>query len=136
MQGQREILVVDDDPKVTELLQRGLGQRGFLVHTLPSPFGLLARLSQGDVPDLLLLDIHLPGLMGDSLLMKLRKQPEFAHLQLPVVFISGLSQMRLRAAAERSQADGWLEKPLQLDLVQSTILKLLPNEKKLRAKTG
>lgn len=136
MQKPAEIWVVDDDRRVTNLLGRGLSARGFQVQTLQSPFGLLGRLSQGVPPDLLLLDIHLPGLMGDSLLQKLRKLPEFCHLRLPVVFISGLSQVRLRAAAARAQADGWLEKPLQLELVEQTIRNLLKQTRGPHAQAG
>lgn len=126
-----EILIVDDDPRVNARLARQLQERGFETITLKSAFGLLATLSRGQLPDLVLLDIHLPGLSGDSVLQKIRSTPEFSHIKTPVIFISGLSPERLEAIGQRCGADAWLSKPVDIDLLNHTIKELLAGSETL-----
>ena len=120
-----EILIVDDDPRVINALAKQLGERGYTIRTLTSAFGLLALLREGKAPDVILLDIHMPGLTGDSLLQKIRSSPDFEHVKTPFIFVSGLSPERLEAVGKRAGANGWLSKPVDLDMLCEKIASLI-----------
>ena len=118
-----QLLVVDDEPRVTEDLAHRLRELGYEVRTLDSPFGLLAEL-RGTQPDVVILDIHMPGLSGDSLLQKVRASPEYAHVTAPFVFVSGLSPERLESVSRNAGADAWLSKPVDIQRLQGILQRL------------
>jgi CheY-like chemotaxis protein len=61
-----KVLVVDDDAEMLRMLTRLLGSRGHRVETCHGPFGASA-LALREKPDVILLDLHMPGLGGDAL---------------------------------------------------------------------
>jgi CheY-like chemotaxis protein len=61
-----KLLVVDDDAEMLRMLTRVFGSRGHQVETCHGPFGASA-LALREKPDVILLDLHMPGLGGDSL---------------------------------------------------------------------
>ena len=80
------ILVVDDEPVVLEALEALLLKEGHQVLTAPD--GEVAiRLAQAERPDIILLDLHLPGLSGFEVVNRLREIPELAAV--PVIAFSG-----------------------------------------------
>lgn len=82
----RTVLYVDDEPDIREVVELSLGLAGDLsVHTCDSGEEALDLLPQ-IVPDLILLDVMMPGLDGPGTLVKLRELPGFA--QTPVVFMT------------------------------------------------
>jgi CheY-like chemotaxis protein len=82
----KTVLYVDDEPDIREVVELSLGLAGDLsVHTCGSGEEALDLLPQ-IVPDLILLDVMMPGLDGPSTLTKLREFPGFA--QTPVVFMT------------------------------------------------
>lgn len=81
--GRARVLVVDDDPMTLRFVREALGTAGFTPLTTSDPREL-ARLIETERPDLLLLDLVLPGTDGIDLMKRL---PELADL--PVIFISG-----------------------------------------------
>jgi signal transduction histidine kinase/DNA-binding response OmpR family regulator len=80
------ILVVDDEPVVLEALEALLRQEGHQVLTAPDGGGAI-RLAQAERPDIILLDLHLPGLSGFEVVNRLRQMPELAAI--PVIAFSG-----------------------------------------------
>jgi two-component system, OmpR family, response regulator len=80
------LLYVDDEPDIREVVEMSLGlAEGLQAHTCESgeqALELLPRI----VPDLILLDVMMPGLDGPSTLLKIRELPGFAHT--PVVFMT------------------------------------------------
>lgn len=77
------ILVIDDDPAVTSLLRRGLGYEGYKVEVADNgPVGL--SLAREHSPDLVILDIMLPGMSGHEVLKRLR----MVDYKLPVIFLT------------------------------------------------
>jgi DNA-binding response OmpR family regulator len=61
-----KLLVVDDDTDVLRMISRLLKHRGHVVHTCSSPFGVSAAIMR-EGPDLVLLDVMMPGLSGTTL---------------------------------------------------------------------
>jgi DNA-binding response OmpR family regulator len=82
------VLVVDDDPVIVRLLEVNLGLEGYEVETATRGEQALERASETN-PDLLILDVMMPGLDGWDTCRRLREQPRFADT--PVVFLSARS---------------------------------------------
>src|SRR5829696_1192857 len=76
-------LVVDDDQSVTSVLKRGLSYEGFAVDTAPSGPDALA-LARERYPDLVILDIMMPGMDGLEVLRRMRA----ADPQLPILMLT------------------------------------------------
>lgn len=105
--SNRKILIVDDEPKVMRFIEISLKLRGFEVVTLAS--GKQA-LDQFDAlkPDLLLLDIIMPGINGFEILQKLR-----SYSNIPVIAYSASELNRQKALV--SGADNFVRKPFYPD---------------------
>ncbi|WP_044875225.1 response regulator [Pseudomonas sp. LFM046] len=105
MAEQISILVVDDDEAIRELLLDYLGGQGYQVHAVADSGQLRARLAEA-LPDLVLLDVGLPGEDGLSLARYLRE-----HHDLPVIMVSGAGTPLDRIVGLEVGADDYLAKP-------------------------
>jgi DNA-binding response OmpR family regulator len=88
-----KVLIVDDDLDVTRMLTRMLEHRGHVVQSSASPFGVSAIVLR-DPPDLVILDVMMPGLEGPALAdlihnLPLKKKPQ-------IVLWSAMDEDRLR----------------------------------------
>ncbi|MFK7984852.1 MAG: response regulator [Sandaracinaceae bacterium] len=101
------ILLVDDDPRMTRITARVLEKAGFEVESTNHSFGVL-NLVAVSRPDVVVIDLKMPGLRGTELLELLRADPELAGTR--VVLFSGVVEHELRAYAESANADGYLHK--------------------------
>ena len=108
------VLIVDDDVDGCRPLARLLevaGHRPFFVHDGRAALSLLDQLR----PDMILLDVMMPGLNGIDVLKTIRSHPK--HRDLPVVVFSALSDEETRTAALNSGAQEYLVKS-QADFTQ------------------
>jgi putative two-component system response regulator len=112
------ILVVDDTVENLALLTRMLKDCGYLAR--PVPNGRLAlQAARSDVPDLILLDITMPEMDGYEV-CKLLKQDE--HLrEIPVLFISALSQTSEKLKAFEVGGVDYITKPFQFEEVKARV---------------
>jgi len=100
----RRILVVDDDHIHLLTTAELLEDEGYEVLVQGSPFGATERIMVTR-PDVVLLDVNMPGLSGESLLPLLKARPQTRAT--PVVLLSSNDESALRAAALRLGADGY-----------------------------
>ncbi len=112
------ILVVEDDRRVADFLERGLRAEGHVVHVARSgPEGLACaqRLhrerSSADAPVVVLLDVMLPGLSGLEVCQRLRA----AGVDLPLLMLTALGTVEDRVAGLRLGADDYLPKPFAFE---------------------
>jgi CheY-like chemotaxis protein len=122
MQTRPRIMIVDDEPDFLFIVRQWLEPR-FEVVPLPDGQGLL-ELLDGLRPDLLLLDVNLPGENGFRLCRKVLAEPRFQ--KLPVVFLTascGEKSMRENVSAGGS---AYLTKPLDRETLLFKLDELLP----------
>jgi two-component system phosphate regulon response regulator OmpR len=110
MAAAPRVWVVDDDPELRRMLATYLGDLGYEVRTLQDGAQLLARL-QGQRPDLLVLDVMLPGEDGLTLLRRLRDGGD----NLPVVMLTARADGVDRIIGLEQGADDYLAKPFLPD---------------------
>ncbi len=100
------ILVVDDDLRLRDLLQRYLTEQGFAVHTVSDAAGMDKQLARERV-DLLVLDLMLPGEDGLSICRRLRGGKEM----LPIIMLTAKGEDVDRIVGLETGADDYLPKP-------------------------
>jgi len=100
------ILVVDDDLRLRDLLQRYLTEQGFAVHTVPDAPGMDKQLARERV-DLLVLDLMLPGEDGLSICRRLRGGKN----TLPIIMLTAKGEDVDRIVGLEMGADDYLPKP-------------------------
>ena len=113
-----DILIVDDMPANLRLLSNMLTEQGYNVRM--SPDGELALLyAQGTPPDLILLDVNMPGLSGYEVCRQLKADPRTADV--PVLFISAQDQTEDKVKAFTSGGVDYITKPFQLEEVLARV---------------
>ncbi len=103
------VLVVDDTPQNVKLLADILGAKGFVAITAASGEEALAKLA-AERPDLVLLDVMMPGLSGYDVCRRIRAEP--ATALLPVVLVTSLDPHQERVKGIEAGADDFLSKPI------------------------
>jgi DNA-binding NtrC family response regulator len=113
---QRTILVVDDEAAQRRLLGGFLQSLGFRVTEAASAEDALTAIAQ-QAPDMVLLDVRLPGMSGIEALGEIRR----LAADLPVLLITAFADLRQAVAAMKSGADDYLSKPVDLDELEAAI---------------
>ena len=104
----RSIFLVEDDADISRALSLRLGAAGYRVTTAAD--GILAVQGFEDLrPDLVVLDVSMPGNSGFEVARRLREHPALAAT--PLIFITASKRPGLRERAERLGAIGFFEKP-------------------------
>ena len=98
---QYKILIVDDEPMLTELLADYLGDVGYLPYTATDSVNAMEKLKIS--PDLILLDLMLPGLNGEELLPQIKN--------LPVIVVSAKADVCGKVELLRGGAADYITKP-------------------------
>ena len=103
------IMVVEDDADINQLLARILRQANYQVTQAFSGSEAALRLSQ-ETPDLILLDLMLPGMSGEALLEKLRSEDA---LNVPVLVLSARNAVSDKVSLLKRGADDYITKPFE-----------------------
>jgi FixJ family two-component response regulator len=117
---QRHVFIVDDDAQALRAFARILRVEGFAVDTFPSASEFLKH-TPIDAPSCLILDLKLPEIDGLQLQQLMRN----AHVDIPIIFVSGYGDVSSTASAMRFGAVDFLEKPVEdsrlLDAVERAV---------------
>jgi two-component system nitrogen regulation response regulator NtrX len=108
--SHEEILVVDDEKNIRGSLEGILKDEGYRVRAVATAEELLKHVGQA-LPDLVILDVWLPGMDGLQALEELKR----LHSELPVIMISGHSTVEAAVKATKLGAYDFIEKPLSLE---------------------
>lgn len=113
------ILVVDDDPKITQLLRRALTLEGYTVQTAASGEEALQSASARP-PDVVILDILMPGVDGLEVCRRLR-----AASDMPILLLTAKDEVSDRVRGLDSGADDYVVKPFALEELTARLRALL-----------
>ncbi len=117
---QARLLVVDDEPNIRELLSTSLRFAGFEVHTAADGEQALV-LAEKLRPDLLVLDVMMPGLDGFAVTRRLRERGR----DTPVLFLTAKDDVADRVAGLTMGGDDYVTKPFSLEEVVARIRAVL-----------
>ncbi len=104
----KKVLICEDEPHLVEALSFVLEREGFAVSAVLDAAGLLPSL-RGQRPDVLILDVMLPGASGFELLRQIRADPALAGVAVMILTAKG--QLQDRRTAEEIGADAFMTKP-------------------------
>ncbi|HEX4634878.1 MAG TPA: response regulator, partial [Rhizomicrobium sp.] len=132
------VLVVDDILSNVKLLEAKLTAEYFEVMTAFNGLECLSKMEQA-VPDIVLLDVMMPGMDGFEVCRRIKTDPRTAHV--PVVMVTALDQPSDRVAGLEAGADDFLTKPVDdsalFARVRSLVrLKMMTDELRMRESTG
>ncbi len=108
--GQRRVALIDDDPVVRTTVRAILAGAGYTPQEYASGEEALAAMPEA-IPDLVLLDIRMPGLDGFEVFERLRKISELA--EVPVIFLTASEDQETIVRLFREGADDYLGKPVR-----------------------
>jgi two-component system, OmpR family, response regulator MprA len=116
----RRIVVIDDDPAITSVLKRGLAYEGYTVDVASSGEDGLALVRES-VPDVMILDIMMPGIDGLEALRRLRA----VDAQLPVLLLTAKDAPEDEVRGLQSGADDYVVKPFTFAVLLAHVQALL-----------
>jgi len=119
--GAALVLIVDDDAAVREAVRLVLPRRYDLID-LPDG-GEFMNTVEAYEPDLIILDVHMPGEDGLSLCRRLRARPEFSHI--PVLFLTVMDEKACFLKLLEVHGDAYLPKPFDPASLVDTVERLL-----------
>ncbi|MFZ5608449.1 MAG: PleD family two-component system response regulator [Pseudomonadota bacterium] len=132
------VLVVDDVPPNVKLLEAKLTKEYFDVLTATSGLEALA-VAQRELPDIILLDVMMPGMDGFEVCRRLKADPAVSHI--PVVMVTALDQAEDKITGLEAGADDFLTKPVKEVALYARVrslvrLKMMMDELRNRAVTS
>jgi len=118
----QKVLLVDDEPDIIELLKYNLEREGYQVSTALNGRDAL-KVAKADRPDLIVLDIMMPGMDGVEVCNQLRQLPEFKHTL--ITFLSARGEDYSQIAGFEAGADDYITKPVRPKVFISKVKALL-----------
>ncbi len=118
VQEPYRILIVDDDQELSELHAAILKEHGMVVRVVNDPMQILKHMV-GFRPDLVLLDMYMPGCNGDELARAIRQIEDYNGI--PIVFLSAETCVDKQVDAIRMGGDDFLTKPIRPEFLISSI---------------
>lgn len=126
-----KIIAIDDDETILEIYETGLATGGYELRTFSDPKrarDFFSKASPAEMPDVILMDIMMPGLDGISLMGHIRAQDASAHI--PIIAVSGLNDAATLNDALLFGAMDYMVKPFDLEALTAKINKAAELSKK------
>ncbi len=118
-----KIMVVDDEPDVRNVVARLLKRRGYEVEVCESAEEAIEKLRSGERPDLLLMDLMMPGMSGIDACRLIKSDPELKDI--PVVILTVMAEPETKEESASAGADAHVDKPINTQKLYDTIESLL-----------
>ena len=118
----KKILVIEDDPEERLILSRELKKAGYIVYEAPTGEEGL-KIFKEDKPDLVILDVVLPGIDGWEVLRRIKKGP--ISRKVPVMMLTGKSQDQDKIKGYEIGADYYVTKPYNIGKLIPVIKSLI-----------
>lgn len=122
------VLVVDDHPANTKLVSFVLESRGFEVHAAETGEQALALLERMK-PDIILMDIQLPGKDGLTLTRELRTDPRFT--ETPIVAVTAYAMSSDEQMAREAGCDAYMSKPIDTRALGALVARMIEKGRSL-----
>jgi DNA-binding response OmpR family regulator len=124
------VLVVDDSPELANYLASNLQLAGMRTAVVTDPIEVMGPLAELN-PDLILMDLYMPGCTGLELAAVIRQQPDY--ISTPIVFLSAETDLNTQMEALRLGGDDFLTKPIQIGHLISSVASRTLRSRTLRA---
>ena len=132
MRDQKRILVVDDAEDLVELLQYNLQRAGFAVRTAANGRAALDQVAR-ELPDLVVLDLMMPGMSGNEVLRRLRSEERTSTL--PVIILTAKGQETDQIVGLTLGADDYVTKPYSIQVLMARIDAVLRRVEKVTSES-
>jgi len=129
MNIKEQILIVEDHSALRILMDNYL-RKTFKVKTTSNGYEALAWMNEGNVPEVIILDINMPNLGGVEFLSNIRISGFFQDI--PVVIVSGEEEGTIIEKCLEIGINGYLKKPFNPNNLQSKILTILKNKQPIK----
>ncbi|HEY1554600.1 MAG TPA: response regulator [Kofleriaceae bacterium] len=116
------ILVVDDDPEIVTMLSSRLQKRGYKISTAEDGHRAL-ELAKRERPDLVLLDVMMPGKSGWEVARALKQDPVTQDVK--IIMVSAIGEKTNEITAPIYGADAHIDKPFEFEALERVIGRLL-----------
>jgi DNA-binding response OmpR family regulator len=126
----RKILIVDDEPDVVKFLRLRFEAKNYNVVTAGDGTQAL-EVAQGEMPDVILLDILMPGIDGFEVCEHLKSQEKTADI--PVIMLTCLTDEKSKLKGRQVGAQEFISKPFDFDKLEASIAE---HFKKIEQETG
>lgn len=124
MANFKKILIVDDEEGLLQLLKYALEERGYSVSTAINAIDAGIEISNS-LPELILMDIRMPGINGFQACEALKKNPNTKNI--PIIVISALSDEADIQKAKKTGVIDYFVKPIDVEKLILKIREILPN---------
>ncbi|MDQ5843671.1 MAG: response regulator transcription factor [Acidobacteriota bacterium] len=131
---QRPILIIEDDPDISESLKYNLDREGLpAVIAATGEAGLAAALNEKQPPSLIILDLMLPGMSGIELCRRLRREP--ATRRTPIIMVTAKASESDRVAGLDLGADDYITKPFSVRELLARVRAVMRRSDESKTKT-
>lgn len=114
--SMKKLLVVDDETEICDFLKAFFEERDFEVATANSGMDALETVGV-EKPQLVLLDVHMPGMDGMNVLKEIKKR----HPRIKVIMVTAIETRDKIEEAMRLGADNYITKPLSLEYLEKDV---------------
>jgi len=108
----KKIVIIDDDPDIRLSLEQILNSKGYNAISFEDGFDFFKYLKNGDIPNLILLDVMMPVMSGWEIQRKLKENPKWN--KIPIIFITCRTTDTAKEMGKRYGID-YIEKPFDIE---------------------